>query len=105
MEITNKRKVYGAIVWHKNELKQVSSQNVGRKDVVLNDEVQIRKNSIRLAKIGDKVKYKDLSILPERCKKKEDMKITYFLHNGIVGTDKDLYPKSDGSSYSHFVRG
>ncbi len=104
MEIKNNRKVFGAIVWHRNELKMVTSQYVGKYYVVLNDSIKIKKSSIRLAKIGDKVKYKDLSILPERCMLKTNMKITYFLNNGIIGTDKDLYKKSDGTHYCHFIK-
>lgn len=105
METKNKRKVAGAIVWHQNELKVITNQNVGKKHLVLNNLTKVKKSSVILAKIGDAVKYKDLSVLPERCATVIDMNITYFRANGIVGTDKDLYPTSDGSAYSHFVRG
>lgn len=105
MEVKNNRKVHGAIVWHRNELKMVTNQKVGKNRICLNNLTDVSKNTVKLAKIGDSVKYKDLSILPERCADKKDMRITYFLHNGGVGTDKDLYPKSDSSNYSHFVRG
>jgi RNA-binding protein YlmH len=108
METKNKRKVTGAIVWHENELKVITNQNVGKEHRLLNNLTKVKKSSIRLAKIGDAVKYKDLSVLPERCATVSDMKITYFRSNGIVGivgTDKDLYPTSDGSAYGHFVRG
>lgn len=100
--IANSRKEEGAIVWHKNELKRVSSQNVGKDHIVLDDLIKIKKSSVKLAKIGDMVEFKDLSILPEYCAERSDMKITYIRFNGIVGTDKDLYPTSDGSDYSHF---
>ena len=105
MDSKNNRKVPYAIVWHKNELKMITSQNVGREHCVLENITKIKKTSVRLAKVGDKVKYKDLSILPDRCSIVSDMKITYFRKNGTVGTDKDLYPTSDGSNYGHFVRG
>lgn len=101
MNAKNSRKKEGAFVWHKNELKRVSSQDVGKDHIVLDDLIEVKKASVKLAKIGDSVEFKDLSILPERCAEKADMKITYFRDNGIVGTDKDLYPSSDGSAYSH----
>jgi hypothetical protein len=104
MNTKNLRKKEGAIVWHKNKLKRVTSQNVGKDYIVLDDLIKIKKSSVKLAKIGDSVEFKDLSILPKRCSEKSDMKITYFRFNGIVGTDKDLYPTSDGSAYSHFRR-
>lgn len=105
MDTKNKRKVTGAIVWHENELKVITNQNVGKEHRVLNNLAKVKKSSVKIAKIGDAVKYKDLSVLPERCATVSDMRITYFRENGIVGTDKDLYPTSDGSSYDHFVRG
>ena len=105
MDTKNKRKVIGAIVWHENELKMITNQNVGKEHLVLNNLIKVKKSSLRLAKIGDAVKYKDLSVLPERCTTVSDMKITYFRTNGIVGTNKSLYPTSDGSAYSHFVCG
>lgn len=105
MDIKNNRKVTGAIVWHKNELKVITNQNVGKEYMRLNNLTKVKKSSVKLAKIGDVVKYKDLSVLPERCATVSDMKITYFRENGIVGTDKDLYPTSDGSAYFHFMRG
>lgn len=105
MDSKNNRKVAGAIVWHKNELKMITNQNAGKEYCVLENITKIKKTSVRLAKVGDKVKFKDLSILPDRCFTVSDMKITYFRLNGTVGTDKDLYPTSDGSNYSHFVRG
>lgn len=105
MDTKNKRKVTGAFVWHKNELKAITNQNVGKEHIVLNNVTKVKKSSVKLAKIGDAVKYKDLSVLPDRCATVSNMKITYFRANGIVGTDKDLYPTSDGSAYSHFVRG
>ena len=100
--ITNSRKKEGAIVWHRNELKRVYEQDVDKDLLVLNDLTKIKKSSVKLAKIGDMVEFKDLSILPEYCAERSDMKITYFRFNGVVGTDKDLYPTSDGSDYSHF---
>lgn len=105
MNINNKRKVTGAIVWHEDELKAITNQNVGKDYRVLNNLTRVKKSSVKLAKIGDPVKYKDLSILPDRCATVSDMKITYFMDNGIIGTDKDLYPESDGSGFGHFVRG
>lgn len=104
MESKNNKKVYGVIVWHKNELKMITNQNVGKNYIVLNNLIKIRKSSVRLAKIGDNVKFKNLSVLPKRCADQKDMHITYFLDNGIVGTDKDLYSKNAGSYYTHFVR-
>jgi hypothetical protein len=104
MEVKNLRKIEGAIVWHNNELKRITSQNVGKDHVVLNDLIKIKKSSIRLAKVGDYVEFKDLSVLPERSSALGVMKITYFHKNGNVGTDKDLYPKSDSSHCSHFRR-
>lgn len=95
-------KLKGAIVWHRNELKKITSQNVGKYHVVLNDLIKIKKSSINLAKIGDYVEFKDLSVLPQRCATLEVMKITYFHQNGNIGTDKDLYPKSDSTHYGHF---
>lgn len=102
MKAKNTRKKAGAIVWHDNELKMVGNQNVGAKYILLDNITKVRKQSVRLAKIGDSVEYKDTSGLPERCATLKDMKITYFLENGGVGTDKDLYPDSDSSTYSHF---
>jgi hypothetical protein len=104
MEIKNSRKIIGAIVWHKNELKRITSQNVGKYHIVLNDLIKIKKSSVKLAKIGDDVEFKDLSCLPERCYSLGIMKITYFHKNGNIGTDKDLYPKSDSTNLSHFRR-
>jgi hypothetical protein len=103
-QIKNSRKKPGSIVWHNNELKMITSQNVGPNHVILNNIKKVKKSGIRLARIGDSVSFKDLSVLPARCATQNDMHITYFLNNGIVGTDKDLYPDSDGSDYSHFVR-
>lgn len=105
MEAKNKRKVTGAIVWHENELKIITNQKVEKEHLILNNLTKVKKSSVRLAKIGDDIKYKDLSVLPERCATVSDMKITYFRANGIVGTNKDLHPTSDGSSYTHFIRG
>lgn len=104
MNTKNLRKKEGAIVWHKNELKRVSSQNVGKDHIVLDDLIKVKKTSVKLAKIGDQVEFKDVSILPERCAGLSDMKITYFHINGNVGTDKDLYPTSDSTNHAHFRR-
>lgn len=104
MENQNNKKQPGAIVWHRNELKIITNQNVGKDDVILNNLIKIKRSSIRLARVGDKVKYKDLSKLPERCASHRRMKIAYFMQNGNVGTNRDLYD-SDSSWFSHFVRG
>lgn len=104
MKSNNKRKCANAIVWYNGELKMILNNSVGKDYVLLNDlDHTVKKRLVKLAKIGDSVKYKDLSILPKRCADKKNMKITYIRSNGIIGTDKDLYPKSDGSSYGHFV--
>jgi len=101
MKTTNSIKKSGAIVWHKNELRVITNQNVGKNHIVLENVIKIRKSSVRLAKIGDSVEFKDLTSLPERCSKMVDMKITYFTSNGNVGTDKDMN-EFDSSKHSHF---
>ena len=104
MDTKNKRKVTGAFVWHKNELKAITNQNVGKEHIVLNNVTKVKKSSVKLAKIGDAVKYKDLSVLPDRCATVSNMKITYFRANGIVGTDKDLYLRFNADSANNYSR-
>jgi hypothetical protein len=102
MKTKNSIKKSGATVWHKNELKVITSQNVGKEYVILEDAIKLKKSSVILAKIGDSVEFKDLEVLPTRCEKMIDMKITYFNSNGCIGTDKDLNQVNDSSHYSHF---
>jgi hypothetical protein len=94
----NKRKKDGAIVWHEMQLKRITNQNVGKEFIVLENLVKVKRGDVKLAKKGDAVKFKDLAVLPERCSKMGVMRITGFLENGIVFTDKD----TSGSGYGHF---
>ena len=100
----NKRKVVNALVWFKDELMAITNQNVGKEHIVLNNLHKVKKSSVRLAKVGDSVKYKDVSILPERCRNRKNIKITYFLDNGLVGTNRDLYKNCDSTAYGHFKK-
>ena len=102
----NNRKVNGALVWHKNEIKRVTKDDYefeGKKGIILENQTVVSKSTVRLVRVGDELTFKQGLELPERCKPERRV-ITYLMANGGVGTDKDLYPKSDSSNYSHFER-
>jgi len=101
----NKRKIVNSFVWFKDEIMVITNQKVEKDYVILNNLHKVKKSIVRLAKIGDKVAYKNLDILPERCKKSKNIRITYFLDNGLIGTNRDLYKDCDSTGYDHFKRG
>ena len=102
----NSRKVNGALVWHRNEIKRITKDDYefeGKKGIILENQEVYAKSTVRLVRVGHEVTFKEGLGLPERCKPEKRV-ITYLRKNGGVGTDKDLYPTSDSSSYTHFER-
>ena len=93
----------GAFVWHKGEIKMVSKSDADIEGfLILDRKVKVRRDSVRLVKVGDLITFKDglEDILPERCKPGK-RKITSMHENGLIGTNKDL-DYSDSSAYTHF---
>lgn len=95
--ITNKRKWVGAYVWYKGQLMRITSQNVGLPNVVVNNLHKVSKNQIRLAKIGQAVEFKDLSILPDRCSEIPVQQIVRFLSNDLITLSAD----NDSTNFGH----
>lgn len=93
----NNRRIPGAYVWLDGEIKRITNQNVGFDYVVINNQHKVRRRSVRLVRLGDNVKFKYPEQLPARCREWGIMKVTGFLDNDIVFTDKD----TSGSNYSH----
>jgi hypothetical protein len=96
----NTRKVPGAYVWYKNEVKRITNQKVGDGFVLVDNRHKVSRGSIRLVKVGDEVMFKDPCILPKRCREWGMMKVTSFMDNDTIRTDKD----ESGSNYNHFVK-
>lgn len=99
----NTRKSTGSFVWHNDEIKLITNQNVGAFHIVLNNRDKVIRNHVKLVKVGDELEFNDLSALPDRCSTYGVMKVTYF-HTNSIGTDKDLYENVDSTHYSHFKR-
>lgn len=95
----NTRKVPGAFVWYKNEIARITNQKVEEGYVLINYLHKVSRSNVRLVRAGQCVVFKDLSILPDRCKEWGAMSIVSFLENGIIRTDKD----ESGSQFNHFV--
>jgi hypothetical protein len=95
----NTRKVPGAFVWHKNDIARITNQKVEEGYVLIENRHMVSRSNLRLVRVGQEVVFKNLDILPDRCRKFGVMKVVSFLENGIIRTDKD----EGGSAYSHLV--
>lgn len=98
-KIHNRIKSVGAYVWHNGFLRRITNQHIDKDHVVIENQYKLKRRDAHLARIGDEVKYIDLSILPDRCTEyeKNPMYITSFYDNGNVTTNVD----ESGSGYGH----
>lgn len=105
METKNRRKVPFAIVWHKKTLGIITTQNVGKDFLLINNLDKVKKNEVKLLKVGDVVKIDSnlISQLPERWQTKNHMLVTKILSNGIIETDHSKID-NDGINYTFLVR-
>lgn len=90
-EISNKRKYVGAFVWYLGKLRQITSQNVASDYVLVANLFKVKRNKIRLAKIGEIVQYNKVALrsLPDKCKDIDITQITNFYGNGLVRLSYD----------------
>ena len=97
----NKRKLTGAYVWHENEIKRITL--IDKDKIILNFQVRVKKEQIKLVKVGDFVKYKYKKELPTRCRKYKKIFVTAFHDNDLISTNKDTN-KHDTTHYRHFIK-
>ena len=57
----NTRKKTGSFVWHNDEIKLITNQNVGAFHIVLNNRDKVIRNHVKLVKVGDELEFNDLS--------------------------------------------
>lgn len=100
MNYKNTRKVPGAYVWYKGEVKRITNQKVESGFVLIDNRHKVSRSNTRLVRVGDEVAFKDPSILPKRCRDWGLMKVVSFLDNDTIRTDKD----ESGSNYDHFIK-
>jgi hypothetical protein len=98
MNYKNTRKIPGAYVWHNEQVMRITNQRVESGFVLVENFYQVNRKNLRLVKIGDEVIFKNVDILPPRCRQWGVMKIASFAGNDLIRTDKD----ESGSGYGHF---
>lgn len=100
--ISNKRKIPGAFVWYRGMLKTITSQNVGSEHLIIANLFEVKRSSVKLAKIGDSVSYEEIPLkgLPDRCKEIASTTITQFIGNGLVRLAYD----NDTTHFEHLKK-